>query len=68
MFSFFRKKPIENTSDMLPMTHDEREIAAKYGLSFEDYLAMRKELSTAKTWGRPAGAKNKKRKKPNVVK
>ena len=67
MFSFFRKK---ETAVPKALTLSEREIATKYGLSFVDYVAMRKELSAVKTWGRPAGAKNipKKKKKPNVAK
>jgi hypothetical protein len=65
MFSFLKKK----TEDKyIAMSRDEKEIARKYGLSFDAFMEMRRELANAKRWGRPAGAKNKKRKKTNVVK
>ena len=71
MFSFFRtakkeEPPKRRTATRI--TNEEREIATKYGLTFENYIAMRKEVCKLKVrWGRPVGAKNKK-KKTNVVK
>lgn len=71
MFSFFRTAKKEDPKPRrtkLAITHEEREIAKKYGLSFEDYIAMRKEVSQLNVrWGRPVGAKTKK-KKTNVAK
>jgi len=64
MFSFLKKK----TEDKhIAMSRDEKEIARKYGLSFDAFMEMRRELANAKRWGRPHGAKNKK-KKSNVAK
>jgi hypothetical protein len=43
------------------LSNDERRIAVKYGLTYEQFAEMRKELRSARTIGRPAGSKNKKR-------
>ena len=70
MFSFFRTKPKEEPKTKLTITVKEREIATKYGLTFENYIAMRREVSQLGVrWGRPVGSKNKTRKrKTNVAK
>lgn len=59
MFSFFKKK---TENKFISMSKDEKEIAQKYGLSFDVFMEMRRELANAKRWGRPHGAKNKKKK------
>lgn len=45
----------------LYLSNDERRIAIKYGMTYEQFAEMRKELRSARKIGRPAGAKNKKR-------
>jgi len=64
MFSFFKKK---TENKFISMSKDEKAIAEKYGLSFDVFIEMRRELANAKRWGRPHGSKNKK-KKSNVAK
>ena len=73
MFSFFRKKetkPAKPKRTVVGITNEEREIATKYGLTFENYIAMRKEVCSLNVrWGRPLGAKTRKKKvKKNVAK
>jgi hypothetical protein len=48
-------------TDMFWMSNDERRIAVQYGLSFEQFVNMRADLRKARKWGRPVGAKTKKR-------
>jgi hypothetical protein len=50
------------------MSNDERRIAIKYGLTFDQFVNMRTELRSARKWGRPVGAKTKKRRgrKPKI--
>lgn len=69
MFSFFRTKPKAEPKTKLAITMKEREIATKYGLTFENYIAMRKEVCSLNVrWGRPLGAKTRKKKvKKNVA-
>jgi hypothetical protein len=52
------------TLDNVKISNDERRIAIKYGLSFEQFVNMRAELRAARKIGRPVGSKTRKRRSP----
>lgn len=69
MFWIFKKKEeptpsIPSCPKELCLSNDERALAVKYGLTFEQFRELKTEMRAAKKVGRPIGAKTRKRRSP----
>ena len=70
MFWIFKKKeePAVIATPACPkelhLSMDERALAVKYGLTFEQFRELKLEMRAAKKVGRPIGAKTRKRRSP----